>query len=215
MYAVERIAVLRKQHNWKNIVCIPTSFQSEQLIIAGELQYGKLDHYQRLDLAIDGADECDSELNCIKGGGACQLQEKIIASNSSKFIVIADSRKNSSKLGQQWKKGVPIEVISDAHQPIIRTIKEKMHGKVTLRISPPGGKAGPVITDNGNFVIDADFGVIEPERAAKLNRQLSSIAGVVETGLFINMASKAYFGDEKGEVQIRENSKAQPMALFD
>jgi ribose 5-phosphate isomerase A len=94
-------------------------------------------------------------------------------------------------------KGVPIEVHPSAYVPIMKKIENSLHGKPNLRMAEPK-KAGPVVTDNGNFVLDVDFGQIsDPE---SLNGKLSLIPGIIETGLFVNMAEQAYFGQQDGKV---------------
>jgi len=197
VYAVERIAQRAKEEKLQ-LICIPTSFQSIQLITKGGLVLSDLSQHPQIDVAIDGADEVDENLQLIKGGGACQAQEKIVAYNAKTFVVIADYRKDSKQLGEQWKKGVPIEVLSFAYVPVMKKI-EQLGGKPILRMAEK--KAGPVVTDNGNFIIDADFGIIKDP--ASLNNELKSIPGIVETGLFINMAVKAFFGKEDGSVSSR------------
>ncbi len=186
VYAVKKLAEMKM-----NVRCIPTSFQSHQLILKNKLKLVTLDQFPIIDLDIDGADEIDTNLNLIKGGGGCLLQEKIIASNSKKFIVVADYRKQSSKLGENWKKGIPIEVIPLAYVPLLKKF-ENLGGKPKLRMAK--AKTGPLVTDNSNFIIDIDFGVINDPLA--LNRKLKTIPGVVETGLFLNMATKAYIGQK-------------------
>lgn len=198
VYAVERIAELNKEKDL-NLKCIPTSFQAYQLIIENGLKLVSLDQYPEIDLDIDGADDIDKDLNLIKGGGGCLVQEKIVASNSKKFVVIADFRKNSQKLGEGYKKGVPIEVISQAYVPIMKKL-EKLGGEPVLRMAV--SKAGPLVSDNGNFIIDADFGIID--NPSELHNKIIVIPGVVDTGLFINMAERAYIGLEDGTVLTRE-----------
>jgi len=100
VYAVERL-VQRVKAEKLDIICIPTSFQSQQLIVEGGLILGDLSRYPEIDVVIDGADEVDLHLNLIKGGGGCQTQEKIIASNSKQLVIIADYRKESKKLVRQ------------------------------------------------------------------------------------------------------------------
>ncbi|MHA1331581.1 MAG: ribose 5-phosphate isomerase A, partial [Candidatus Hodarchaeales archaeon] len=145
VYAVEEIARLNKTENL-NLTCIPSSFQSYQLIVDNGLKLGSLDQYPVINIDIDGVDEIDKELNAIKGGGGCLLQEKIIASNSKKVIAIADYRKISNTLGTQWDKGVPVEVLPMAHKPLM-TKFEKLGGKPKLRLAK--SKSGPLVTDNG------------------------------------------------------------------
>jgi len=196
VYAVEAIAEIN-QNNDLNLKCIPTSFQSRQLIVKNGLTLVSLDTYPDIDLDIDGADEIDKNLNLIKGGGGCLVQEKIVASSSKELIIIADYTKKSEYLGEHWKKGVPIEIIPLAHIPIMKRL-DTLGGTPVLRMAL--SKAGPVVTDNGNFIIDADFGrIVNPQ---ELNLKLLQIPGVVDTGLFVDMATKAYIGQKDGEVAI-------------
>jgi len=197
VYVVERL-IQRHREEKLEIVCIPTSFQASQLINEGGLTLGTLDKYPNIDVTIDGADEADHHLNLIKGGGGCQTQEKIVAYNAKTFVVVADYRKESNKLGENWKKGVPLEVIPMAYVPVIKKC-EHLGGKAVLRMAGDR-KAGPVVSDNGNFILDVDFGIIENPH--ELNEKLLHIAGVVETGLFIGMAEKAFFGEKDGSVTV-------------
>ncbi|XP_034015772.1 ribose-5-phosphate isomerase [Thalassophryne amazonica] len=198
VYAVERLAERVRQEKL-NIVCVPTSFQARQLIVQHSLSLSDLDRHPELDVAIDGADEVDSDLTLIKGGGGCLTQEKIVAGCAKHFIVIADYRKDSHSLGQQWKKGVPIEVIPMAYVPISRMITKRFGGETNLRMAV--SKAGPVVTDNTNFILDWKFESVQNWK--EVNPAIKMIPGVVETGLFVDMAEIAYFGMEDGSVQIR------------
>ncbi|KAI8921494.1 ribose 5-phosphate isomerase A-domain-containing protein [Entophlyctis helioformis] len=197
VYAVERLAERVKTDPSLSIkACIPTSFQAQNLILEAGLPLGTLNQYPSIDVAFDGADEVDASLHCIKGGGACHLQEKLVASNAARFFLVADYRKNSSVLGTQWKQGVPLEVIPSVYIPVMNKIKA-MGGNPVLRMAVK--KAGPVVTDNGNFVVDADFGQIADPVA--LNTRLLDVPGIVETGLFCGMANGAYFGMPDGTVK--------------
>ncbi|XP_058463041.1 ribose-5-phosphate isomerase [Malaya genurostris] len=197
IYAVQRLAELVKTKRL-NLVCIPTSFQARQLIISNELVLGDLEQNPKIDCAIDGADEVDANLVLIKGGGGCLLQEKIVASCANQLIIIADYTKNSAKLGEQYKKGIPIEVVPMAYVPIADNISSKYGGKLELRMAV--AKAGPVVTDNGNFILDWHFPVEKDFDWNIVNRDIIMIPGVVETGLFVKMATKAYFGLADGSV---------------
>ncbi|CAG0888511.1 unnamed protein product [Darwinula stevensoni] len=208
IYVVDHLAKKVREHGL-SVKCIPTSHQSQQLILQHDLPLSTLDQYPQLDLLIDGADECNEDLTCIKGGGGCLTQEKIVAYNSDTFVIVADQRqrafiacsKQSQYLGQQWKGGIPIEVIPMAHVPIARRVEETFGGKVELRMAVK--KMGPILTDNGNFILDWHF----PENTntkkwEDVNTFLKMIPGVVETGLFVGLAKRAYFGDsEFGEVK--------------
>lgn len=196
VYAAERIGQLKNKNDF---VCIPTGFQSKQLIIDNGLVLGAIEQFPKVDIAFDGADEVDPHLNLIKGGGACLFQEKLVASAAEKFIVVADYRKRSSALGKEWKQGVPIEVVPNAYVKVTKDLYALGAKNVVIR---QGGsaKAGPIVTDNNNFLLDADFGEIQDP--AKLNQSIKLLIGVVETGLFINMAAKSYFGEQDGTVNI-------------
>lgn len=194
IYAVLHLARRVKEENLK-VYCIPTSFQARQLIVENGLILTDLDRHPVIDVTIDGADEVDEKLCLIKGGGGCCTQEKIVAAQAAQFVVIADYRKMSSKLGEQWKKGVPIEVLPMAYVPVMKHIKT-LGGNPKLRMAV--AKAGPVVTDNGCFIVDADFGIIDDP--VSLEAKLRKIVGIVETGLFIGMACKAYFGNADGSV---------------
>ena len=198
VYAVKAIAEINK-NNELNLKCIPTSFQSHQLIVENGLTLVTLDQYPEIDLDIDGADEIDKSLNLIKGGGGCLVQEKIIASSSKKLVIIADYTKKSEILGENWRNGVPIEVIPLAYVPIMKRL-ERLGGTPVLRMAQ--AKAGPVVSDNGNFIIDVDFGKIE--NPSELNIKLLQIPGVVDSGFFLGMTSKAYIGLKDGKVEILE-----------
>jgi len=198
VYVVERLNERVKKENL-HIVCIPTSFQSKKLIIQAKLPLGDPSTHPILDLAIDGTDEADRNLNLIKGGGAAHLQEKIVAFMAKKFIVVADYRKMSDCLGTKWK-GVPLEIFPFALDPILITLTN-MGGKPEVRLCS-SGKAGPIVTDNGNFVIDCDFGGIHNPK--ELNAKLLQIPGLIETGLFCDMAEMAYFGLQNGEIEKRK-----------
>lgn len=197
VYVAERIGQLANKNEF---ICIPTGFQSTQLIIDNGLTLGTIEQYPNLDIAFDGADEFDYQLNLIKGGGACLFQEKLIASCSKKFIVVADYRKRSPKfLGTNWTKGVPIEVVPNSYVKVTQELNKLGAKNIILR-GGGGAKAGPVITDNNNFLIDADFGTIEDP--VNLHNQIKALIGVVETGLFCGMAEKAYYGEDNGEVSV-------------
>ena len=203
VFAVERLGELRRADPAFRVTCVPTSYQSRGLVIEHGLELSDLDRHPELDVCIDGADECDASLACIKGGGGAQTQEKIVAAAAKLFVVIADDRKRQTVLGTEWKKGVPVEVVPMGVVPAMRRM-EKLGGKPVLRMAK--AKAGPCVTDNGNLLVDVDFGQIRDPGA--LNLQLSLIPGVVETGLFVDMAAIAYFGKSDGSVVVVERPEA-------
>jgi len=198
IYVAERISQL---DNKDEFICIPTGFQSKNLIVDNGLRLGAIEQFPELDIAFDGADEIDTQVNAIKGGGACLFQEKLVAYSAKKFILVADYRKKSPNfLGVEWVKGIPIEVVPISYIHIQKELQKLGAQIISLR---QGGssKAGPIITDNMNFIIDAHFGPIkDPE---SLHYKIKNLTGVVDTGLFINCADKAYFGEQDGSVVVR------------
>jgi ribose 5-phosphate isomerase A len=174
------------------ILGVVTSYQSEMLAIEAGILLVTLAQYPELDIAIDGADQIDSKLYAIKGGGAAHTREKIVSSSAKRFLVVADE----SKISTQLDKVVPIEVLPFAKTLVIKKIEE-LGGKSELRSALK--KDGPVITDNGNFVLDVNFGVINDPESLAL--QLSLIPGVVEHGIFSNV-DELYIGKKDGSVEI-------------
>lgn len=186
----------RIRNDGLTVMCVPTSYQSAHLALERGIRLTTLEEYPTLDLAVDGADEVDRDLNLIKGGGAALTREKIVDSAAKRFVVIADESKLVEKLGS--KSPVPIEVIPMSWRRVANMVKV-LGGEPRLR---DGGnrKDGPVVTDNGNFILDIKFLEIEDPRA--LEFELKRIPGVVEVGLFVNMASAAYIGSAKGVKKI-------------
>lgn len=197
VYAIQRLAE-RVAAEKLNVTCIPTSFQARQLLLENGLTCSDLEVHPQVSVCIDGADEVDSNLNLIKGGGGCLLQEKIVASCANELIIIADYTKNSRRLGDQYKKGIPIEVVPLAYVPVRNKLKGLYGGEVGLRMAV--AKAGPVVTDNGNFILDWR-GFDQGLSWGDVNQAVKMIPGVVETGLFVGMAKKAYFGLADGSVK--------------
>lgn len=163
-----------------NIVCVPTSEKTEEWAKKFEIPLSDFSEIRSLDIAIDGADEVDENLQLIKGGGGALLREKIVADAAKKFIVIVDESKVVKTLG---KFKLPIEVIPFGWKITAQSI-ESLGCKAILRKK----EEEIFVTDNQNYILDCDFSEIHhPEQ---LNNTLKSIVGVVETGLFINMTKK-------------------------
>jgi len=171
------------------VLGVPTSFQSFFLAAEQGIPVTTLDEHPRLDLDIDGADQIDRDLNLIKGGGGALTREKVVAAAAMKFIVVADETKLTNSLGEN--QCLPVEILPFAF-PTVSSRLEAAGGRPLLR--KKSDRSGPYVTDNGNFILDVDFGVIE--RPAKLESELRAIPGVVETGFFIGMADMAYVGTE-------------------
>ncbi len=173
------------------ILGVPTSSQAMMLAVRSGIPLTTLDEYPSLDLAIDGADQIDKKLNLIKGGGGAMTREKIVASAAKQFIVVADETKLVEKLGTNCR--VPVEVLPFALATATASIKE-LGGKPLLREGK--GKVGAVVTDNGNYIVDIDFGPMKD--AEEQDQRLKLIPGILETGLFIKMADIVYLGKPDG-----------------
>ncbi|MHA1697470.1 MAG: ribose-5-phosphate isomerase RpiA, partial [Promethearchaeota archaeon] len=187
-----------KENSFENILAVCTSFQSTLLCRKYGIPVVTLDDPRidgKLDMAIDGADEFDPMLDLIKGGGGAHTQEKIIDGAAKDLIIVADERKMSKRIG--GKSPVPVEIIPAALKPILIKLKQ-WEAKPELRLAVK--KMGPVITDNGNFIIDANFGVIDDPK--DLETRLNNIPGVVENGIFANMASIIYVGKKDGSIEV-------------
>ena len=170
---------------------VPTSHQAMMLAVHCGVPLTTLNEHPQLDLAIDGADQIDRDLNLIKGGGGALTREKIVASAANLFVIVADETKTVEKLGTNHT--IPIEVLPFALPTVMAKLRE-LKGKPVLREG--GGKVGPLVTDNGNFVVDVDFGPVDDVK--KLDLQLKLIPGVIETGLFVGMADVVYLGKPDG-----------------
>jgi len=196
-YAVVELGRASKARKLQ-VSVVPTSHQIENLAISQGLSVRSLNEAVVIDYAIDGADQVQlPSLNLIKGGGAALLREKIVDSAARKLAIVVDETKLSKHLG--GRQPVPLEVLPMAHRSVqIRVTK--MGGRAKLREG--AGKVGPVITDNGNFILDADFGRIE--NPARLERRLKAVPGLIETGLFLNMVHVVYVGRQNGKVDLLE-----------
>ncbi|KAF1348882.1 ribose 5-phosphate isomerase A-domain-containing protein [Delphinella strobiligena] len=238
IYGVEAIKEKLEREPPKDgryIFFIPTGFQSRKVIEQAGLMpmgFDSLPEKVMLDVAFDGADEVDDELNCIKGGGACLFQEKLVATRAKKFVCIADYRKNQTKLLTQWKS-IPIEVAPISYHTVIRQLKLLGSVNPILR-EHTLAKTGPVQTDQSFYIIDAPFKPLLTEEDVKngkdgsgkdgvwdvssLAHAIKAISGVLEVGLFFGPTGDevqamggqggqkpvaCYFGNEDGSVSVK------------
>jgi ribose 5-phosphate isomerase A len=176
---------------------IPTSSQTRELAASLGIPLTTFDEVQEIDVTIDGADEVDPQLCLTKGGGGALLREKIVASASRQLVIIADSSKQVPMLG---KFPLPIEVIAFA-QPLVKKKMEALGASVKLRQS----NGSPFVTDEGHHILDCSFGQI-PDPPA-LARRLSDMPGVVEHGLFIDMASVVLIARGQEVTELRRDDK--------
>jgi len=199
-YAIQFLGERLKSGDLKDIKGVPTSFQASVLAKEYGVPLTSLDEIDHMDVAIDGADEVDPNKNLIKGGGAAHTREKIVDALADQFIVVVDGSKLVDRLGSTFL--LPVEVLPMAMTPVMRAI-EKLGGKPSLRMGVK--KAGPVITDQGNMVIDVKFDAID--NPAELEKTLNNIPGVLENGLFVGVADLILVGEiEDGKPVIREIS---------
>jgi ribose 5-phosphate isomerase A len=197
-YALEFIGDRLKKGELENVVGIPTSFQAEVLARKYGIPLTTLDEADRIDIAIDGADEVDPQKNLIKGGGAAHTREKIVDALAESFLVVVDGGKLVDQLGSTFL--LPVEVIPMALTPVMRAL-EKLGGKPELRMGIR--KAGPVVTDQGNLVIDVKFAAIP--NPAELEKTINNIPGVLENGLFVGVADVILVGEIiDGKPSVRE-----------
>ena len=178
----------RIKHQNLRILGIPSSYQAFQLAVQNGITITTLEEHPIIDVNIDGADQIDPQLNLIKGMGAALAREKIVASASKQNVIIADEKKYVQTLGEN-NHPIPIEVLPFAISLVQRRI-QALNGSPLLRETK--GKLGPVISDNGNAIMDATFGTIKDPQLLAMN--LKMIPGVVETGLFIALADIVYLG---------------------
>lgn len=172
-----------------DIVGVTTSFQGEVLAAELGIPLRALNAIDRIDLAIDGADEVDPSFQLIKGGGACHVQEKLVADRAERFIVVVDSTKLVQCLNLDFL--LPVEVLPGAWVQVQSRLKS-MGGVAELRMATR--KAGPVVTDQGNLVLDVRFeaGISDP---IVLERDINNLPGVLENGLFVNLADEVLVGE--------------------
>jgi ribose 5-phosphate isomerase A len=205
MPAVTRLAELIKAGTLFGIRAVATSFQTtiacEELgIPVFSMNAREIGGY--LDLAIDGADEISPEKHLIKGGGAALLLEKIVAYNSDAFVIVADESKTVASLGTNF--ALPVEVIAEARVSATVALAE-LGASVTLRQGVR--KAGPVVTDNGNLILDclwqADANGRSPVNPAELEDAINSIVGIVENGFFTKNVPTVYVAHADGSVERR------------
>lgn len=197
-YAIQYIGERLASGELTNIVGVPTSFQAEVLAKKYGIPLTTLDAIDHIDVAIDGADEVDPQKNLIKGGGAAHTREKVVDSLADEFIVVVDSGKLVDKLGSTFL--LPVEVIPMAVTPVTRQL-EALGGKPELRMGIR--KAGPVVTDQGNLVIDVKFDHID--NPAELELKINNLPGVLENGLFVGVADIILVGEIiDGKPSVRE-----------
>ncbi len=187
-FVIEYLGNRLKSGELTDVVGIPTSFQASVLAKQFGIPLVTLDDVEIIHLAIDGADEVDPQKVLIKGGGAAHTREKIVDGLAEEFLVVVDSSKLVTELGSTFP--VPVEVLPMAISPVMRALS-KLGGEPVLRMGVK--KDGPVITDQGNMVLDVKFASIP--NPTTLETTINNIPGVVENGLFVGLASRIFVGE--------------------
>jgi ribose 5-phosphate isomerase A len=186
---IQALGAKLRRGDLHNIVGVTTSFQGEVLAAELGIPLKSLNAIDRIDLAIDGADEVDPSFQLIKGGGACHVQEKLVACRADRFVVVVDSTKLVDTLNLGFL--LPVEVLPGAWRQVQGQLKE-MGADAQLRMAVR--KAGPVVTDQGNVVLDAKFagGITSP---ASLEKEINNLPGVLENGLFVDITDQVLVGE--------------------
>jgi len=192
-FAIEELG-RRIREEGLNIQGAPTSYAAERLGREVGIPIITLDAVSELDLALDGADEVDPKLNLIKGRGGAHTREKVVAALARRFIALVDASKLVNNLGE--RRPVPVEVLPMAIGPVTHQL-ETLGARVELRMSIK--KDGPVVTDQGFWIVDAQFEKIED--VAGLDQTIKQLPGVLDHGLFVGMASCALVAEENGSVR--------------
>lgn len=204
MPAVKRLAELIQEGKLSDIKAVATSFQTTLACEELKIPVYSLSSSEiggKLNLAIDGADEISADNHLIKGGGAAHLKEKLVEYNSEKLVIIADESKVVEDLGTVFP--LPVEVIPEARLSVMQAL-EILGAKCTIRQGVK--KAGPVVTDSGNFIIDCLWDKIDgrsPINPMLLEDEINKITGVVENGFFTKKLPLVFIGKEDGTVEQR------------
>jgi ribose 5-phosphate isomerase A len=197
--AVRHIGALMAEGKLRDIRAVPTSFQTTLECETLGIPLFSLNSREiegKLDLTIDGADEVDRHNYCTKGGGGALLLEKIIAYASASYAIVADESKIVEDLGLKFP--IPVEVIPEARVPVTRAL-EALGAEVILREAVR--KAGPVITEHGNLILDVRLKAIAD--SAVLEAEFNHIPGVVENGLFTRLRPTVFIARQDGTVETR------------
>jgi ribose 5-phosphate isomerase A len=195
IFATRRIAQRLHAGDLRDIIAIPTSLQTEADARALGISLSTLERHPRIDLTIDGADEVDPDFNVIKGGGGALLREKIVAQATQRLVIVVDDSKLSDQLGSNW--AVPVEVIPFGWHSQAAYLKSLGSMPVLRRDGD-----SPCQTDQGNIILDCDFGKITDPAALAI--QLNTRAGIVEHGLFIGMTRDVVVAGAGGVRQLRK-----------
>ncbi len=191
--AIEELGI-RVREEGLDVTGVPTSFASERLARQHGISVSTLDETPELDLSFDGADEVDADMTLIKGRGAAQTREKIVAAQAARFVVLVDESKMVTRLGTKFP--LPVEIVPMAAAPVMNVLRS-LGAQPELRMGAK--KDGPVVSDQGLWILDGMFDEITDAR--NVNEILLNTPGVVDHGLFIDMATDVLIGKSDGSVE--------------
>jgi ribose 5-phosphate isomerase A len=183
---------IRKIGETKRVVCVPTSLRTEKIARDSGIRIGSVEDFDRIDMTIDGADEIDSGLNLTKGLGGALYREKVVAQMSDFLVIVADESKTVRALGE--KAPLPVEVMPFGH---MRTMAE-------LKCLGCSCSVRGQMSDNGNMLVDCDFGGSFPQPLENLAGKIKGVTGVVEHGLFLDLADVAFIGGKDGVAVVEK-----------
>ncbi len=201
IHALRLIGELIRRGELEGIRAIPTAELIAEEARRAEIPLTSLEDHPRIDVTIDGADEVDPELNLIKGGGGALLREKIVAQAAALNIIVVDERKLSPVLGTNFD--LPVEIIPFGRRPLEAYLRS-LGAEPKLRTKTEGT---PFVTDSGNFILDCHFGPIVDSYA--LSAELESRAGIVEHGLFLDLASEVIIAAGDGIRSLKRDERKQ------
>lgn len=188
-FALERLGELIRSGRLVDVVGIPSSVRTETAARELGIPLTDFETHPVIDVTIDGADEVDPELNLIKGGGGALLREKVLAQATRRNIIIVDESKLAPRLGTKW--ALPVEVV-----PFARPAEERFMASIGAAVTLRSKDDRPVMTDQGNLLLDAAFGPME--NPAAIAEQLNGRAGIVEHGLFLGLARDVIVAGKEG-----------------
>jgi ribose 5-phosphate isomerase A len=196
-FALERLGELIHRGRLRDIVGIPSSVRTENAARELGIPLSNFETHPVIDVTIDGADEVDPELNLIKGGGGALLREKVLAQATRRNIIIVDESKLAPRLGTKW--ALPVEVV-----PFARPAEERFMTSIGAAVTLRSKDDRPVMTDQGNLLLDAAFGPME--NPAVIAAQLDSRAGIVEHGLFLGLARDVIVAGKEGIRHLKRHA---------
>ncbi len=196
-FALEVLSTRLAAGDLKNIVGIPCSTKTEAEASRLGIKLDDINNHKKIDITLDGADEVDGELNLIKGGGAALLREKIVAQASLREVIMVDESKFSEKVGTRF--ALPVEIVPFGWQRQVDFISG-LGGKAKLRVDASNQ---PVLSDQGNYLLDCNFGpIMDPQSLA---RNLEARSGIVEHGLFLGLATDVIVAGENGIRHLKKS----------